>query len=105
MEHIDDNKYSLLKLYLLSKTDKNGKFKYSLNNLKVFNSVLNLICEDYINLLSKDYASKKIINENIYISNTDLIDICIEFYNNLEIENCRLNNENNLCDFLIVDNK
>ena len=77
-----------------------------MNNLNLFNSVLNLISENYTNQLSKDYAEKfKLINEDIYKNNKDLIDNFIKFYNSLEIENCKLSNENLLCDFLIVDNK
>ena len=106
LEHMDDSKYPVLKQYLLSRIDKSDKNEYSLDNLNIFNSVLNLISEEYTNQLSRDYAEKKkLINENIYINNKDLIDEFISFYNNLEIVNCKLNNENNLCDFLIVDNK
>ena len=105
-EDMDENKYPVLKQYLVSKIDKSDKNKYSLSNLNLFNSVLNLISENYTNQLSKDYAEKfKLINEDIYKNNKDLIDNFIKFYNSLEIENCKLSNENLLCDFLIVDNK
>ena len=106
LEHMDDSKYPVLKQYLSSKIDISGKNKYSLDNLNLFNSVLNLISENYINQLPRDYAEKKkLIDENIYVNNKDLIDKFIKFYNNLEIEKCKLSNDNHLCDFLIVDNK
>jgi len=106
LENMDDTKYPVLKQYLVSKTDKSEKNKYSLDNLNLFNSVLNLINENYTNQLSRDYAEKyKLINEDIYINNKDLFDKFIKYYNSLEIENCKLSNENLLCDFLIVDNK
>ena len=42
--------------------------------INLFNSVLNLISERYINQLSRDYSEKyKLINEDIYINNKDLI--------------------------------
>jgi hypothetical protein len=106
LEHMDDTKYPVLKQYLLSITDKSDKNKYSLDNLNLFNSVLNLISENYINQLSREYAEKKkLINENLYVNNKEIIDKFIKFYNNLEIDNCKLSNENLLCDFLIVGNK
>ena len=106
LESMDDSKYPVLKLYLVSKTEKSDKNQFSLNNLNLFNSALNLISENYTNQLSRDYAEKyKLINEDIYKNNKDLIDKFIKYYNNLEIENCKLSNENLLCDFLIFDNK
>ena len=102
----DENRYPVLKHYLNCKYNKEVKNSYSLSNLNLFNSALNLISENYTNQLSRDYAEKyKLINEDIYINNKDLIDKFIKFYNNLELENCKLSNENLLCDFLIVDNK
>ena len=112
LEHMDDSKYPVLKQYLLSKIDKidgddkTDKNKYSLENLNIFNNVLKLISEEYGNQLSREYAEKrKIINEKIYANNKELIEQFNKFYNNLEIENCKLTNENLLCDYLIVDNK
>ena len=106
LDHMDDSKYPVLKQYLLSEIDKSDKSKYSLNNLNLFNSVLNLISEEYANKLSRDYSEKyKLENEDIYKNNKDLIEKFIKFYNNLEIDNCKLTNGNLLCDFLIVDNK
>ncbi len=90
--HIDDSKYPVIKQYLLSKKDKN---KYSLKNLNLFKSVLNLISEEYTNKLSRNYAEKyKLINEDIYKNNKDLIEKFIKFYNGLEIDNYKLSSDN-----------
>ena len=79
-----------------------------MNNINLFNSVLNLINEKYTNKISREYAEKKQLkDEEIYVNNKDLIDKFINFYNNLNIKeaNCqKLSIDNPLCDFLLDDN-
>jgi hypothetical protein len=106
--HMDETKYPVLKKYLESKniqTDNN----YSLDNLNLYNSVLNLINEKYSNKISREFAEKKKLkDEEIYNNNKGLIDKFINFYNNLKIKEAnveKLSNENPLCDFLLDDNK
>ena len=103
--HMDDTKYTVLKVYLESqnKTADNTN-NYSLVNLNLFNSVLNLINDKYFNKIPRDYAEKKKIkNEEIYLNNKDLIDKFIDFYNNPKQKE-KLSNENYLCDFLLDGN-
>jgi hypothetical protein len=108
LEHMDENKYPVLKKYLEhSNTNNKGKQNnYSLDNLNLFNNVLNLYFEKYSNNVSRKYAEKKILKEeDIYISNKKLIDDFFNFYNKLEINNdiIKLSNENHLIDLFITD--
>ena len=61
---------------------------YSLVNLNLFNSILNLINEYYYNQISREYAEKiKLKDADVYIfnkDNRDLIKKFISFYNNLD---------------------
>ena len=80
-----------------------------MNNLNLFNSVLNLINEEYSNKISRDYAEKhKLKDLEIYNNNQELINNFIEFYNKLTKEvndkNLSISIENPLCDFLLDDN-
>ena len=109
---MNENKYPVLKKYLDSKNDqKDDNNDYSLDNLNIFNCVLNLINEKYSNKISREYADKKKLKEeDIYINNKNLIDKFIIFYNNLktkERSNFRkLSIDNHLSDFLLdSDNK
>ena len=53
------------------KKDSDSKDYYSLNNLKVFITVLNLFNENYSHLISRDKAeSTKIEDDEIYRQNT-----------------------------------
>ena len=64
---MDDSKYPVIKQYLLSEINKSDKSKYSLDNLNLFNSVLNLISEEYSNKLSREYSEKYNLKMKIYI--------------------------------------
>ena len=80
-----------------------------MDNLNLFNNVLNLYFEKYSNNISREYAEKKILKEeDIYISNKKLIDDFFDFYNKLEIKNykgeiIKLSNNNPLIDLFIND--
>ncbi len=109
LKEMDENKYPVLKQYLNSKYNKVDKNSYSLNNLNLFNSVLNLINEVYSNKISRDYAEKhKLKDLEIYNNNQELINDFIQLYNKLSKEindkNLSISIENPLCDFLLDDN-
>jgi len=107
LSHMDERNYPVLKQYLESKKNQPENNKYSLNNLNLFNSVLNLINEKYSYKISREFAEKKRLkDEDIYVNNKDIIDKFITFYNNLkpkEDNTEKLSNENPLCDFLLCD--
>jgi len=105
LSHMDENKYPILKSYLDSKNvKKDDNNNYSLDNLNLFNSVLNLINEKYSNRISREYAEKKKLkDEDIYVNNKNVIDKFIDFYNKIGE---KLSIDNPLCDFLLDnDNK
>ena len=109
LKEMDENKYPVLKQYLNSKYNKVDKNSYSLNNLNLFNSVLNLINEVYSNKISRDHAEKhKLKDLEIYNNNQELINDFIQLYNKLSKEkndkNLSISIENPLCDFLLDDN-
>ena len=111
LEHMDETKYPVLKKYLeyLDIINNNKQNKYSLNNLNLFNNVLNLYFRKYSKNISREYAEKKILrDEDIYINNQELIDSFFEFYNKLEIKDDKgeiigLSKENHLIDLFISD--
>ena len=111
LEHMDENKYPVLKKYLeyLNTNNKGKQNNYSLDNLNLFNNVLNLYFEKYSNNVSREYAEKKVLKEeDIYISNKKLIDNFFGFYNKLEMNNdkgeiIKLSNESHLIDLFITD--
>ena len=102
----DENEYPVLNQYLnskLTKEDKDKK-KYSLDNLNLFNTVLNLINETYSNKISRDFAEKQKLKDlDIYKDNQELIDKFIVLYKNLSGK--ELNIDNPLCNFLLDDDK
>ena len=108
MSHMEDNKYPLLKYYLDSyNKDKSDKNKYSLEDLNLFKTVLNLFNENYSNRISKKDAKNKILkDEKIYKNNEDKINKFIKFYNNIRKKGTReLGIENPITDFLLIDNE
>jgi hypothetical protein len=74
LSHLDKTNYPVLVKYLETKNNND----YSLNNLNLFNSVLNLISENYLNKITREYAEKtKLRNEKFYGENKLLIDKCV----------------------------
>jgi len=108
---MDENKYPVLKKYLehLNTNNKGEQNNYSLDNLNLFNNVLNLYFEKYFNNISREYAEKKVLKEeDIYISNKNIIDDFFGFYNKLERKDgkgkiIKLSNENHLINLFITD--
>ena len=111
LTHMDEDRYPVLKAYLDSlNNDKSEENKYSLNNLNLFNNVLNLINEEYSNNITRENAEKtKLIESEIYINNKELFGKFFNFFNNLNItdtkgNNLQLSTDNFLIDFFIDDN-
>ena len=107
LEHMDETKYPVLKKFLESNNNQANNNNYSLDNLNIFNSALNLINEHYSNKISGEFAEKqKLKDEEIYVNNKDLIDKFIKLFNNLKRKEDgveKLSIENHLCDFLLYD--
>ncbi len=56
-----------------------------MDNLNLFNNVLNLSFEKYSNNISREYVERKVLKEeDLYKSNKKLIDDFFIFYNKLE---------------------
>ena len=101
LSHLDKTNYPVLVKYIETKNN-NG---CSLKNLNLFNSVLNLISENYLNKISREYAENtKLKNEKkFYDENKLLINEFISFVNKTKNENLSIDNP--LSDFLLVGNK
>ena len=104
----DKEKYPVLLKKLESLKSKKDKF--SLNNLELFNRVLNLFSERYLFKISREEAEKIILkDEEIYKENSEIIDNFIVFYNDLKKKNdskksLTLDKESKLSNFFIDDN-
>ena len=112
LKHMDETKYPVLKIYLESLENEKGvNNNYSLDNLDLFNKVLNLYFDKYSNHISREFAEKTILKtEGIYIDNTELIDNFFKFYNDLKKKDShnkeiQLNNNNYLGDLFINDSR
>ena len=67
LEHKDKDEYLILSKYLEPKKKKTIKDRYSLDNLIIFNKVLNLFQDKYSNQITREFAEKTIIkNSDIY---------------------------------------
>ena len=114
----DENNYPVLAKYLSNKKQKKAKDKenikdnYSLNNLNLFNKVLNLFNDKYSNKISRELSETQTIkNSEIYKieKNVKLIDKFVELYNSFSIEDDKgekleLDVEKNcIIDFLLID--
>ena len=111
LEYMDRSKYPVLIKYLQYKNNnKAEQSKYSLNNLDLFNNVLNLFNDKYSNHISREQSGRIILKDvDLYNNNKDLIDNFFKFYNNLKLTDSKnkiiiLSNENHLGD-LFIDNK
>ena len=111
LEHMDKNEYPLLVKYLESrKHSKKGNDNYSLDNLVIFNQVINLFNDKYSQQITREYAEKKIIKEHeIYQNNNLLFDDFIKIFNDFGIKNKETKivldaNKNSLSDFVLDDN-
>ena len=106
LNHIDINKYPLLKMYLEQKNNKDEN-KYTLENLSLFNNTLNLIKEKYFDKIRREYAEKIYMeNTKLYKENEILINEFIKFYNSLKIKDkndkiIELSKDNHLSDFFV----
>ena len=107
-----ENKYPALKKYLENRSITK-KDKYSLDNLNLFNTTLNIIADKYFNKISKEYSTKtKMKDTEIYKDDnyTGKINKFIEFYNSLDDikdsnnNNIKLSIDNSLADFFVDDN-
>ena len=94
--------------------NKNDNDNYSLDNLNLFNTTLNLFSDKYSHQITRDYAEKKILKDDeIFqnIENKKLIDDFIKFYNILKVKDSKGNiinlkvNKNHLYDCVLDDNK
>jgi len=111
---IDRDKYPLLLKVLEKNTNENIRSQYSLDNLPLFNYVLNLFNDKYCYLIKRDKANKLSIkdikDEAIYLENKNSIKKFINFYNSLKLKNesdntiLELSEDNKLSDFFIDDN-
>ena len=114
LSHKEENKYPLLNKYLkYKKEEKKNNDLYSLDNLYLFNTVLNLINEIYSHKISREYAEKHLLKDIEIYKNSDnakLIDKFIKFYNSLKIVESQEKefklkiDKNALSDFVIDDN-
>ena len=94
--------------------EENMKKKLSLDELNLFNTVLNLFIEKYSHQISRKFATNKVLKDDeIYQTkaNIELIDKFIKFYNSLKIQDSEeqiitLSIDNKLSDFFLdSDNK
>ena len=111
LKYKDQDKYPVL-LKVLQRHSKKNKNKYSLDNLPIFNEILNLFNDTYYNSITRDKAEslqlKNIKSEDVYIDNKKAIKNFIQFYNNLSLKDEKgnkllLSDESKLADFLIID--
>lgn len=117
LKHKDVNEFPVLYRYLNYQNNiKNEKENlYSLDNLHLFNTVLNLFIEKYSHKISRDFAEKTVLKDDeIYLNDQEnriLIDKFINYFNKLQKNDNRdnknkilqLSNENKLCDFILDD--
>jgi len=84
----EENKYPLLEKYLKYKKQKIKNDKYSLDNLYIFNKVLNLFNKKYSHKITREYSEKILLKDTDIYKNSEnekLIDKFIKFYNGLKI--------------------
>ena len=101
----DFSKYPVLEKYLKDYNQKD----LILDNLALFNGVLNLFKEKYSLSITREEAENEILSNNeLYIKNKQEIDDFIKYYNKLDIKDSKknkikLSNKNKLFEFFIDD--
>ena len=104
------SRYPVLLKVLENKCFNRNQKQYSLDNLPIFNEVLNLFNEKYSYTINREKANKlqlkDIKDEEIYYENRNLIHDFISFYNNLKINNqnnvtLELSEKSKLSDFFV----
>ena len=105
----EKDKYPVLLKYLENIINEKKEHKYSLNNLNIYNTVLNLFNDAYSRVIIRGKAKEIILeDEEIYKNNKELIKKFISFYNNLDISindiKLKLSEKNKLSDFFIDEN-
>ena len=89
------------------------KDKYTLDNLNLFNNILNLFNNEYSHIITEEYAKNILLKDSELYKNekySQMIKRFITFYNNLEIKDSKGNlinldeNTNNISDFFIDEN-
>ena len=113
LNHIEKDKYPVLLKVLEMNNSNENKIKYSLENLPIFNEVLNLFEDKYSYIIKRDKANKlrlkDIKDEEIYINNRNSIKNFIEFFNSLQLKNekgdniLKLTEENSKLSELFID--
>ena len=106
MKYKDVNNYPLLFKYLDNKIKKNNDMENDklLSNIIQFNSVLNLMNQNYCNKITRKEAEKISLKDtNIYKNNQKLFDNFIKLFNNLDIKG-KISKENPISDYFIDDN-
>ena len=114
LSHSERERYPVLLKVLEKNNNEKYISKYSLDNLPMFNEVLNLFNEKYSYSIKRVKANnlklKDLKDEKIYINNKGLIKGFINFYNSLQLTNesngqiLILSEDNPLSDFFIDDN-
>ena len=111
LNHQEKDRFPVLLKVLEKNNVKNNQTKYSLDNLPIFNNVLNLFNDTYFNSIKREKANIiKLKNEEIYNNNRSLIKSFINFYNSLQLKSednddiiLKLSEESKLSDFFIDD--
>ena len=111
IKNIIKNEYPVLRKYLSYEEQKESKDIYSLDNLNLFNNVLNLFYDKYSNQISRENSEKETVKQSdIYKdkANEKSIKKFIKKYNKLKYKDdfdniLKLTLENKICDFFLID--
>jgi len=115
LDHRGKSEYPIIRKYLefkkLKKKEKNEDEKYILEDLIIFNKVINLLNEKYSLQITKEYSEKTLIkDDDIYKDNEDLFKSFIDIFNIYEFKDeetkrvIKLSKKNYLCDFVLDNN-
>jgi len=111
IKNIIKNEYPVLRKYLSYEEQKESKDIYSLDNLNLFNNVLNLFYDKYSNQISRENSEKETVKQSdIYKdkANENSIKKFIKKYNKFKYKDdfdniLKLTLENKICDFFLID--